>query len=171
MNQLKRVFVWLARIHRCRGFGIQSPTDYRFVRYVVNEHLPYYAYDQLDSGNWLRTKLGCLYLRIANWRQPAMIVDRVGVSDYLHAGCKRAVIGNDGSSIDMACTDITDDYRQLLSRCNEGAVIVFEHIWQHKKRWHLIEQAPRVAVSYDLYYCGVVIIGCRQARQSYIVNF
>ena len=51
MNQLKRYLVWLGRIHRCGGFGIQSPTDYSFVRYVINEHWPYYAYDSLTDDD------------------------------------------------------------------------------------------------------------------------
>ena len=69
MNRLQQVFVWLSRIHRCRGFGIQSPTDYAFVRYVVNEHWPYYAYDLLPNDAWLTRKLGKLYFRLANWRR------------------------------------------------------------------------------------------------------
>ena len=67
---MNRYLVWLSRIHCCRGFGIQSPTDYAFVRYVVNEHWPYYAYDVLRDDDWLREKLGRLYMRLANWRQP-----------------------------------------------------------------------------------------------------
>ena len=57
---MNRWLVWLSRIHHCRGFGIQSPTDYAFVRYVVNEHWPYYAYDQLTADSWLNKKLGRL---------------------------------------------------------------------------------------------------------------
>lgn len=71
MNQLTRIWVYLSRLHRSLGFGIQSPTDYAFVRYVINEHWQYYAYQQLDEqdDNWLRRKLGRLYFRLANWRQ------------------------------------------------------------------------------------------------------
>ena len=74
MNLLKRYFIWFSRIHQCRGFGIQSPTDYSFVRYVINEHWPYYAYDQLDWDDWLTSKLGRLYFRLANWKQPSMMI-------------------------------------------------------------------------------------------------
>lgn len=58
MNQLTRIWVYLSRLHRSLGFGIQSPTDYAFVRYVINEHWQYYAYQQLDEqdDNWLRRK-------------------------------------------------------------------------------------------------------------------
>ena len=63
---IRRWLVWLSRIHRVWGFGIQSPTDYAFVRYVVNEHWPYYAYEELTDKDWLTEKLGRLYFRLAN---------------------------------------------------------------------------------------------------------
>jgi hypothetical protein len=76
MNQLTRLWVFLSRLHHSLGFGIQSPTDYAFVRYVVNEHWPYYAYQQLNAmtRDSLKRKLGRLYFRLANWRQPSMMV-------------------------------------------------------------------------------------------------
>ena len=49
MLELRRIIVWLCRIRRCRGFGIQSPWAYRIVRYVINEHYPYYAYGPLSE--------------------------------------------------------------------------------------------------------------------------
>ena len=36
MQRLRHAFVWLMRIGHCRGFGVQSPTDYWLVRYVIN---------------------------------------------------------------------------------------------------------------------------------------
>ena len=105
---MNRYLVWLSRIHCCRGFGIQSPTDYAFVRYVVNEHWPYYAYDVLRDDDWLREKLGRLFMRLANWRQPTVILS----DDYLqwfHAGCHQSDIiplasdiRNQTSSIELA---------------------------------------------------------------------
>ena len=47
MWKIKRMMVWLGRIHRCRGFGVQSPWAYRLVRNVINERYPYYAYAPL----------------------------------------------------------------------------------------------------------------------------
>ena len=92
MNQLTRLLVWLSRISHCRGFGIQSPTDYWRVRYVVNEHWPYYQYSETGRGDgWLRRKLGRLYFRLANWRQPQTIVSS-DYHDYWRAGCRRAKV-------------------------------------------------------------------------------
>ena len=98
MNRLTRWLVWLSHIHCCRGFGIQSPTDYAFVRYVVNEHWPYYAYDELSADSWLQEKLGRLYLRLANWRQPTVILSD-DYQQWFHAGCHQSNLSHQTSDI------------------------------------------------------------------------
>ena len=83
MQRVKHFFVWLSRITHCRGFGIQSPTDYWLVRYVINEHWPYYQYAAFENeDDWLTQKLGQLYFRLANWRQPT-VIESDGYRNYL----------------------------------------------------------------------------------------
>ena len=94
MQRLRHAFVWLMRIGHCRGFGVQSPTDYWLVRYVINEHWPYYQYVTLGEGDeWLTRKLGLLYFRLANWLQPHKI-ESDGYQQYLQAGCRKAEFGD-----------------------------------------------------------------------------
>ena len=106
---LKEALVWLSRIGRCRGFGVQSPTDYSFIRYVVNEHYPYYAYADLaarhPADGRLQRKLGRLCMRIANFLQPSVIVNGCvsdSLPDYLRAGCRRAAVRSDAADADTA---------------------------------------------------------------------
>lgn len=173
VNRLRRTWVWLRRIGHCRGFGIQSPTDYAFVRYVINEKWPYHAYDDVDDSDddWLQRKLGRLYLRIANWRQPATIVDQVGAEKYLRAGCRKAAVVREATAIEMACVDINGDGLQLLEHCADGSILIFQHIWKDMARWHAVVHAPQATITYDLYYCGVVVIDSHRTKQSYIINF
>ena len=112
MQKLWYLIVWLKRIRHCRGFGIQSPSDYWLVRYVINEHWPYYQYEMLgqDDG-WLRRKLGRLYFRLANWLQPDMIVSD-DYQDYLSAGCHKASFGETGSLYRLA---LTGDYQSKMA--------------------------------------------------------
>ena len=87
-GRLKAAIVWLRRIGHCRGFGIQSPTDYWMVRYVINEHWPYYQYETLGpNDDWLTRKMGRLCFRLANWLQPT-VVESSDYRDYLQAGCR-----------------------------------------------------------------------------------
>ena len=171
-NRLKYALVWLSRLNHCRGFGIQSPTDYRFVRYVINERWPYYAYDSLgQNDNWLRRKLGLLYFRLVNERQPATIVDWLGYRDYLEAGCGKARMVEEAKDVDMAFVPIKTDYHGLFQECNGQSVVVFQDIHTYPDYWHCIEHDPRTTVTFDLYYCGIVLFDPKREKQNYIINF
>lgn len=49
MGLIRRYRTALARHHRSRGFGIHSPSAYKFVTQVLRERLPYYAYADLRT--------------------------------------------------------------------------------------------------------------------------
>lgn len=96
MDYLRYLLLWLCRMGYSRGFGIHSPTVYAFVRYVVNEHWPYYAYEdlkeKLHGANRTVRSLCRLLFRISNHLQPkdSLIIDPVhlAMKDYILAGCK-----------------------------------------------------------------------------------
>lgn len=102
MNQLQRMLVWLRRMSHSRGFGVQSPSAYRFIRYVISEHYPYYAYAELRSRHpyidWLERKRLELYFRIANYRQADVMLDYSSdsnrLADYVARGSKRTQVVN-----------------------------------------------------------------------------
>jgi len=172
MIQLKHVLVWLSRIHHCRGFGIQSPTDYAFVRYVINEHWPYYAYSRFPKSDWLTLKMGKLYFRLANWRQPyRMIADEY--QPFFQAGSSRTSFFSDIDTLELGrlMIDDKDGYNLLVQRANEQSVLVIEGIYRDWQRWHSIEQDERVGTTFDLYYCGIVLFEKKRYKHHYIINF
>ena len=86
---------WLRRCGCSRGFGVQSPSAYAFIRYVINEHYPYYAYQELQERlSWFDKRghqTGRLLLRLANFWQPEIcIVNEHRFDAYLNAGCRKA---------------------------------------------------------------------------------
>ena len=172
VNILRRAAVWLSRAHHSRGFGIQSPTDYAFVRYVVNEHWPYYAYDTLTDDDWLTQKLGRLYFRMANWRQPAqMAADRY--QQWWQAGCRKTRFAELPEHVELARID-AGDRQQWLSvseHCDRQSVIVVEDIYRNPAQWHDIQSDNRVGTTFDLYYCGIVFFDTQRYRHHYIINF
>ncbi len=98
---LQTIGIWISRIAYCRGFGIQSPSAYRFVRYVINEHYPYYAYNELKQSVRVNSRrmlrLMRLYMRIVNYVQPDYIVDQpdrwsTSREAYYKAGSQKATI-------------------------------------------------------------------------------
>lgn len=173
---MTQVLVWLRRIHHCRGFGIQSPTDYSFVRDVVNERRPYYAYGEVGADDaWQRHKTGRLYFRLANHVQPDVMVDLAGYDDYLMAGCRHAPIEHavdahlSGAALVIArAVDVSNS---LLASCGEQTMLVVEDIGKHWQQWQQVLQWPSVTVSFDLYYCGIATFNPGRAKQNYIVNF
>jgi len=172
MDRLLRPLVWVSRIGHCRGFGIQSPTDYWLVRYVINEHWPYYQYDKLgENDDWLTRKLGLLYFRIANWRQPKTI-ESDGYQEYLQAGCRKATFGESSELIRLS---LVGDYRSRLSyiynKVETNTVLIVDGIRRDKDFWRELKTDNRVRVTFDLYYCGVVLFDKKRHKQDYIVNF
>jgi len=178
MNIVRQAWVWMRRIGHCRGFGIQSPTDYRFERYVINEHWPYYAYEKMGAKDRkLRRKLGKLYFRLANQLQPQTIIDLVGAEEYLRAACAKAEIltrqdtVSERTRIDLAIVPIQTEYQQLFNLCTQHSVVVFENIYQQPALWHCIEYDIRTTATFDLYYCGIVFFDKRRSPNNYIINF
>ncbi len=172
MDWFIHIFVWLSRITHCRGFGIQSPTDYWITRYVINEHWPYYQYESLGQhDDWLKRKLGRLYFRIANWQQPD-VIESDAFQDYLKAGCHKATFGNSKELIRLT---LQGDYRNRLAniynKVDDSSVLIVEDIRHAKKFWQQIQNDTRTRICFDLYYCGIVLFDKKRQKQNYIVNF
>ena len=171
-NQLKAASVWLRRIGHCRGFGIQSPSDYWLVRYVINEHWPYYQYEALgQDDDWLTRKLGRLCFRIANWRQPA-VIESSAFRDYLQAGCRKAVWGE---SSELMVLSLEGDWRSRLSyiynKVSADSVLVVTGLSKARDVWREIVNDKRAVLTFDLYYCGIVLFDKKRDKKNYIVNF
>lgn len=174
MSPLPRFLVWLSRIHKCQGFGIQSPTDFDFVRTVVNEHSAYYAYDELQADSWMQRKLGKLYFRVANWRQPATILTN-DYQPWFQNGCRSAHIVSDLSdeALQLAHIEIEQHQQleQLYAHCNQQSVIIVEGICRDWQAWHAIEHDTRTGTTFDLYYCGIVFCDTQRYKHNYRINF
>ena len=172
MNRFTSLLVWTRRIGHCRGFGVQSPNDYWFVRYVINEHWPYYQYQKLgENDDWLTRKLGRLYFRIANWRQPR-IITASGYKQYFLAGCLKATFG-DGT--ELVYMTMEGGWRERLSRLysqvDAASVVIVEGIWRDKDGWRSIVADERTGITFDLYYCGIVLFDKKRTKKNYIINF
>lgn len=74
---------WLRRIRNSLGYGVQSPSDFYFVRHVLREESPYYAYSALEDmcmgyGDVLPNYSGAtnkLLFRLANYVHHDTIIE------------------------------------------------------------------------------------------------
>ena len=172
-NRLTHIFVWLSRITHCRGFGVQSPTDYAFVCSVINERMPYYQYDEVGQGDgWLVRRLGLLYFRLANWCQPVQAFVPACYRAYVKAGCKKVAL-SDSISGDtaLAIVQTPEEAEQVLSSADSCTLLVLDGLYRHKSLWQQIMAHPRVTVCFDLYYCGIALFDPKRTKQHYIINF
>lgn len=190
---LKSSWIWLKRCTHCRGFGVQSPSAYRFIRYVINEHYPYYAYEELkEHMNMLskhQHKLGRLFFRLANFWQPDFCYcDQPQFLKYAQAGSHRMKSGAISEFLEKSafhCVPNTDriliwvdlEYAadvldELLTKCTSQTLLVVNGI-NNKNRalWKKLQADVHVGITYHLYYCGIVFFDKSVYKQHYEVNF
>ena len=171
-GRLKAAIVWLRRIGHCRGFGIQSPTDYWMVRYVINEHWPYYQYETLGrNDDWLTRKMGRLCFRLANWLQPS-VVESNDYRDYLQAGCQKTTFGDSSELVVMPLEKSSQDrLSYIYNKVSPQSVLVVTGISKARKLWRQIVDDERTGITFDLYYCGIVMFDKKRSKKNYIINF
>lgn len=197
---LRYLPIWLRRITHCRGFGIQSPWAYRFVRYVVNEHYPYYAYAELkellDRTEPVHRKLSRLYFRIANYRQADHVIDYMSPCSaydimmkrgcrktaicHLESGCVKQQIADilDDGEIDMLRMSLKGNYESFydltVQYAGSSSLFILEGIYSTADAlsfWQRVVNDVRCSVTFDLYYCGVVFFDKKFFKTNYIINF
>lgn len=190
----KRSMVFMRRFPHSRGFGIQSPSAYRFDREVINAHHPYEAYADLKLAfpheDRLTLKLARLYFRIAHAmqvRQWALCTHRNDVyCAYIEAGCHTAILvdGNEVGQVDkLAAADVLvmtmEDDRwpmceAFVSKAHECSMLIVEGIYASKRakmRWRELVNDERTGVAFDLYDCGIIFFDHTKSKQVYIINF
>lgn len=182
--------IWLARCRHSRGFGVQSPSAYSFVRYVINEHYPYYAYFDLKKKfpklTHTERKLNSLYFRIANFAQASFwtvaSTSCRNAADYIQAGCRKSEIVNMLPSgftktvilIDFSSSDVVTFLMSLPYDKLSDSILIAENIHSGKREyalWRHMVLDKRVITSYDLYYCGILMFDREKYKQNYVINF
>ena len=192
--KVQRYLHWLRRIKYCRGFGVQSPSAYRFIRYVINEHYPYYAYDELRKElprlDSLTRKRMELYFRIANFRQASLWLDYSRRDDtiatYVGRGCNATRVRNIADSQQPVSGDKIEVLRicpstgcealleAALQKTDDHTLFIIEDIGYNdtaKRMWQKLLESDLTSVSYDLYYLGIAFFDRKRYKANYVVNF
>lgn len=162
-----------------RGFGVQSPTDYSFVRDVIKERLPYYAYEDMrtlyPSIPRKKEKLCQLLFRIANYAQAETIVctiDDEMIRSYLHAGCNKSKITAEATPDNNPSLWILAAEEVGELPLADGHIIIIEGIRRNRKTkraWKAVMNDDRATITYDLYSIGIVFADSKRYKQHYNV--
>ena len=189
--RVKWVFNWIHRMGYSRGFGVQSPSAYSFIRYVLTEHYPYYAYDELKmrfkSFDHATKKKGRLYFRLANYAQASHWFDYHSAEQpyaaYVHEGCRKTVFqAIDGKTIPnafrIARLSMTEDYQAvyeaLCKVATDDSILILEGINDNKDTkafWKRVQESQKATRTYDLFLCGIIVFDTSKHKHHYIVNF
>ncbi len=185
MYCFKRWLIWIYRWRHCRGFGVQSPSDYSFIRYVINEHYPYYAYDdlkkELPNVDKLNRKKAELLFRVSNWKQAKNVFlqsDDDIYKRYISSGSRKSGIGNklteDDSLMVVSALSVDDNQLQnLMNNLKNDSLIFLDDIDKVEGRnvWEKIIGDERATITFDLYYAGIAMNVAKRYKHNYIVNF
>lgn len=192
--KVQRYLHWLRRIKYCRGFGVQSPSAYRFIRYVINEHYPYYAYDELRKElprlDSLTRKRMELYFRVANFRQASLWLDFCERNDviatYVGRGCHatqvrritdlQQITADDRIEVLRICPSAGCEalLEAALKQTDDHTLFIIEDIGYNdtaKRMWQKLKESDLTSVSYDLYYLGIAFFDRKRYKANYVVNF
>lgn len=192
--KVQRYLHWLRRIKYCRGFGVQSPSAYRFIRYVINEHYPYYAYDELRNElprlDSLTRKRMELYFRVANFRQASLWLDFCERNDviatYVGRGCHatqvrritdlRQITADDRIEVLRICPTAGSEavLEAALQQADDHTLFIIEDIGYNdtaRRLWQTLLESDITSVSYDLYYLGIAFFDRKRYKANYVVNF
>lgn len=189
--RVKWIWNWIHRMGYSRGFGVQSPSAYSFIRYVLTEHYPYYAYDELKirfkSFDHATKKKGRLYFRLANYAQASHWFDYHSAEQpyaaYVHEGCRKTVFqAIDGKTIPnafrIARLSMTEDYQAvyeaLCKVATDDSILILEGINANKDTkafWKRVQESQKATRTYDLFLCGIIVFDTSKHKHHYIVNF
>lgn len=187
MYLIRKVIIWLYRWRHSRGFGVQSPNDYSFIRYVINEHYPYYAYDDLRKAmpdvSALHRKKAELLFRIANMLQPedVFLTEKNDVyASYIKAGCNKARINVGIDDVNKRClivASLTESNHQeltnMVQNVNKDSIVVVDEIYSgdNFSLWEMLINEDAVVITYDLYYVGLLFFDKTRYKLHYKINF
>ena len=192
--KVQRYLHWLRRIKYCRGFGVQSPSAYRFIRYVINEHYPYYAYDELRKElprlDSLTRKRMELYFRISNYRQASLWLDYSRRDDtiatYVGRGCNatqvrritdlQQITADDRIEVLRICPSAGCEalLEAALQKTDDHTLFIIEDIGYNDTARRMLQkllESDITSVSYDLYYLGIAFFDRQRYKANYVVNF
>lgn len=191
---IRRLFVWISRIGRCKGFGVQSPWAYSLVCNVINKHDTRDDYKRLSLQfsdlSHIERRLHELYLRLADRIQPDFAADTnlngEAFRAYVNAGCHKTEFTaveklherdkEKGCAITriVPCENLYQHIENLSQVAKDGWVVIVEDIYGHADiRWawnKIVRELPQT-VTFDLYYCGLIFFDSKRYKQNYIINF
>ncbi len=152
IKKFRTVVNHLLRIPRTRGFGVQSPTAYSFLRKVVNEQC---FLSSFSEASW-----GVSYPKVASRRERFLYRLRCSYPQV--------------KVLDVDEWANPNDVDSILANCSSNAVLALLDLNRDKvsmKSWDKIIANKRCVLTFDLLDCGVIFFDKTKFKQHFKVNY
>ena len=182
LSSLHKFLSTLLRLPRTRGFGVQSPFAYRFLREVITERWPYYAYDDLKtlSRDENERRLGQLLLRLSNhfgprqWYFGSDDILRI-YKAYVSAGCHRIqCISELPNKVEIALLSANGSLQEVLQHVSDDSVLILLDLrscsFSCRDTMRLTIDAGATAC-FDLYNEAIIFFNSKLYPHIYKVNY
>lgn len=166
------MFNWLKRILRAprtRGFGVQSPTDYHFIRHVVCQKFPYYAYKELENKTTHLSKREVeilrFYLRLANYIQdssPILLIVKENFGN-INTDLRRLFFTSGSKKVKV------QQASRIPSSINadDTCVLIIEGFESNR---HVLETSSLPKVIFDMQDIAVAFCNPKRHKTTYKIN-
>lgn len=186
MRLVRRPWIWVIRFRKRKGYGVHSPFAFSFIRGVVLEQTPYYAYAALAQWHpwWVRwfglypQKCRRLLFRLANYAEPKtvrLLTEDAIAKEYVYAAVPHAAHVSEGAAdFVFVGRGHLEEAAALAEKMPERGMLVCEGIHKDRKTlatWHTIQKAAHTGVTFDLFTYGVAFFNPALHKQHYKVNF
>ena len=186
MNLRRHPLVWLRRFRHRKGYGVHSPFAYSFIRGVLLEPWPYYAYAELDRLHpwWQRHVLTypvrCrrMLFRLANAVHPgamAIVGERPVEQAYMSAAVPSAAWAEAAAAdLVLIASERLAEALQLAELLPRGATIACEGINESAEArsiWQKLKNHARTTITFDLYTYGIALLDRPLTPADYEVCF
>lgn len=151
----------LSRWSRTRGFGVQSPTDYRFLREVIRGRSDGQKHSFLSCRSF-EEKKEALIQRLEQY-----------VAAHSVPSADNPVNGHP-ELVTISLSDCSKEKVEMsLADIKENTILVVENI-NHDNQTHTLWQSivadQRARTTYDLYYLGLALFEPKLTKMHYCVN-
>lgn len=177
---------YVSRIGHRRGFGIQSPWAYSFVRDVIAEDLPYYGYDSIsketrtDKKN--ESRMARLLLRLGNFVRPDSYTDITQKSSFfahfIALGCTKCTETSipQGRAIIHANLkkNSVSEILNIASRCDDKSMLMLTGLCLEKdiqQSWLTIRNNNSIGITFDLGRFALCFLDKSMHKQHYKLFF
>lgn len=180
---IRRLLARILRIPRTRGFGVQSPFAYYFIRHVVLEHSLYYSYSSLEAHGGLNVRtrsIGRLLFRLSNFvgRKVWFIPHKPSLSTYqlyIHLGSWSSTFTfSPHVSYNAALVYAHSEFIEHFSYFQSCSVLVVLGIHNNRNTsntWKRLVNQSNCSVAFDLFDLGIVFFDQPVVKNTYKVNY